>query len=127
VAAYDTARREALYVDSLDMRGADDRSFIGHELVHYPQHFARSGRHESCFEAIAAERQAYAVQNRYANAIGQMPHFVQVLRFLSCPADPAAHLGEIGAAGPALGTPLLARDELQAAMDKNIARRSKPV
>jgi hypothetical protein len=85
VAAYNTERREVLYVESFDMRDVESRSFIVHELVHYLQHQVRGERMASCMEAIASERQAYAAQNAYMQASGRRPRFGLALRLMSCP------------------------------------------
>lgn len=90
LAAYDVARNEVIHRASLDLAKPWDRSFVVHELVHWlqvhkaatvpawgaaerearaasdarPDGSARESRAE-CEARRAAEREAYAVQNRY--------------------------------------------------------------
>lgn len=90
VAAYDTDRRRIVYRDTLDMRDPTDQSFIVHELVHWMQHLARGpALEETCDSVLAAEREAYEVQNRYLARFKQWQRVGEVLRFTFCNASAA--------------------------------------
>jgi hypothetical protein len=88
VAAYDTTLRRIVYRHTLDMREPMDQSFIVHELTHWLQHLQRgSDLEDSCASVIAAERQAYAAQNRYLDHFRQWQRAGEMLRFTFCPED----------------------------------------
>jgi hypothetical protein len=88
VAAYDTTQRRIVYRHTLDMREPMDQSFIVHELTHWLQHLQRgSDLEDSCASVIAAERQAYAAQNRYLDHFRQWQRAGEMLRFTFCPED----------------------------------------
>ncbi len=67
LAAYDPKRLRVMYRASLDLSKVWERSFLVHELVHWLQHQAKPESHAdaSCPDFKAAEREAYAVQNRF--------------------------------------------------------------
>lgn len=85
VALYDTDRRRILYRDSLDMNDPIDQSFIVHELVHHLQH-QRDGDalFSTCPNALAAETDAYAAQNRYLAQFKAWRRVGEMLRFTHC-------------------------------------------
>lgn len=88
VAAYEPARRRIVYLATLDMRQHFDRSFIVHELVHWLQHRDGLAQAEApCRAVAAAEREAYAAQNRYLyhHRIGR--RVGGMLKFMACPTD----------------------------------------
>lgn len=91
VAAYDTGRRRIVYLDSLDMANAADRSFILHELVHYLQHLQRGDDFSTsgCEAVVASEREAYRVQNKYLRHFSQGRRVGQALWFTHCDQAPA--------------------------------------
>lgn len=90
VAAYDTLGRRIVYRASLDMRDPTDQSFIVHELVHWLQHLAQGDRLDAdCPAVLAAEREAYGVQNLYLARFKQWQRVGEVMRFTFCPADTA--------------------------------------
>lgn len=94
VAAYDTDRRHIVYRASLEMHEPTDQSFIVHELVHWLQHLQTAGDFEgSCESVLAAEHEAYDVQNRYLARFKQWQRVGDVLRFTFCPAG-ASSAGE---------------------------------
>jgi hypothetical protein len=85
VAAYEPARQRIVYRDTLDMRRPFDRSFIVHELVHWLQH--RDGQATAgaeCRAVLAAEREAYAAQNRYLHHHGVGSRVGFGLKFIAC-------------------------------------------
>lgn len=89
VAAYDTVGRRIVYRASFDLRDPTDQSFIVHELVHWLQQLERGEAIEaSCQLVLAAEREAYAVQNQYLTRFGQSRRVGEMLRFTYC--DPSA-------------------------------------
>ena len=91
VAAYEPARKRIVYRASLDMRLAFDRSFIVHELVHWLQH--RDGQAHAgagCRAVMAAEREAYAAQNRYLHHHKVGRRMGGVLNFVGCPPEDSA-------------------------------------
>ena len=100
VAAYNTVSRRIVYRATLDMRNPTDQAFIVHELVHWLQHLERGDAIEdSCRSVLAAEREAYAVQNQYLTRFQQLQRVGEMLRFTYCdasadarpPADPAVN------------------------------------
>jgi hypothetical protein len=99
VAAYDTERSRILYRDTLDLRDPSDQSFLVHELVHWLQHRDRALADEpDCPSVLAAEHEAYAVQNRYLGHFRQWLRVGQVLHYTVCP--PAGN-GVAGSTGTA--------------------------
>jgi hypothetical protein len=91
VAAYEPARQRIVYRDSLDMRRPFDRSFIVHELVHWLQH--RDGQAHAgadCRAVFAAEREAYAAQNRYLHHYKVGARVGAGLKFMACDPDDKA-------------------------------------
>lgn len=84
-AAYIIEQRRIVYRDDLDLRNDADNSFIVHEFVHALQDAAHDGRmFSSCAGVIAAERQAYAVQQKYLRSRGQMLRVGERLRMVGC-------------------------------------------
>ena len=85
VAAYITAQHRIVHRDDLDIGNDIDNSFIVHEFVHALQDRLHQGRmFETCEGVMAAERQAYAVQERYLRSRGQMLQFGARLRTVGC-------------------------------------------
>jgi hypothetical protein len=85
VAAYLLEERRIVYRDDLNLDNDIDNSFLVHEFVHALQDKARGGRlFETCADVIAAERQAYAVQQLYLRSRGQMLRVGDRLRWVSC-------------------------------------------
>ena len=85
VAAYIIEERRIVYRDDLDLELDTDNSFIVHEFVHALQHQHRGDRtFASCSATLAAEQQAYAVQQRYLHARGQMLRVGERLRWVHC-------------------------------------------
>jgi hypothetical protein len=104
VAVYDTDRVQVLYINTLDPRDETDQSFIVHELVHYLQHLRDGDKlFAGCAQVMAAETQAYDVQNRYLAHFKQWRRVGEMLRFTHChsagadplyrPDEPAALAG----------------------------------
>ena len=91
VAAYEPGRKRIVYLATLDMRLAFDRSFIVHELVHWLQH--RDGQAHagaSCRAVMAAEREAYAAQNRYLHHHKVGRRMGGMMKFVGCPPEDGA-------------------------------------
>lgn len=91
VAAYEPARQRIIYRDTLDMRLPFDRSFIVHELVHWLQH--RDGQAlagADCRAVLAAEREAYAAQNRYLHHYQVGARVGTGLKFIACEPESTA-------------------------------------
>ena len=85
VAVYDTDERQVLYVDTLDLEDLADQSFIVHEMVHYLQHLRDGDRlFAGCVQVMAAETQAYEVQNKYLAHFKQWRRAGEMLRFMHC-------------------------------------------
>jgi hypothetical protein len=85
VAAYLIDQRRIVYRDDLDLQNDADNSFIVHEFVHALQDRATGARQfASCAGALAAERQAYAVQQKYLRSRGQMLRVGDRLRGVGC-------------------------------------------
>jgi hypothetical protein len=85
VAAYLPGQFRIVYRDTLDLSDDDDNSFIVHEFVHALQEQQR-GRQalETCMGALAAEQEAYAVQQKYLQSRGQLLRVGERLRFVTC-------------------------------------------
>lgn len=98
VAVYDTDTQSVLYADTLDLRDETDQSFLVHEFVHYLQHLQHGNSlFADCPAVMAAEAQAYAVQNRYLAHFKQWRRVGEVLRFTHChaaAAEPTVRPGE---------------------------------
>lgn len=85
MAAYIVDERRIVYRDDLNLDNDIDNSFLVHEFVHALQDHAQRGRlFETCADVIAAERQAYAVQQKYLRARGQLLRVGDRLRWVSC-------------------------------------------
>ncbi len=70
VYVHESAR--AAIADASDPRGVLAASIVVHEFTHYLQAVHRNYAHYPCSQAIALEREAYAVQNAYINAYGRL-------------------------------------------------------
>lgn len=85
VAAYLIKEQRIVYRDDLDIYDDADNSFLVHEFVHALQDPERDGRlFETCRGALEAERQAYAVQQRYLRSRGLFYRVGQRLRRVRC-------------------------------------------
>jgi len=95
VAAYDTDRQRIVNRQSLDMGDPTDQSFIVHELVHgLQQREMGAAVEESCESILAAEREAYEVQNQYLTRFKQWQRVGEVMRFTFCNHTAAASAAE---------------------------------
>ena len=84
-AIFDLEQQRILVVDTLDMKLADDNSFLVHELVHVLQFKQRGHQmYENCEESAKTEGQAYRVQNAYLKMQGRLLRFYQRLAFADC-------------------------------------------
>jgi hypothetical protein len=76
---------EIVLLDSFDFdHNETDASFLVHELVHALQFNQNSDLTATCESTLAAEKQAYQVQNSYLSHHGQLYRAGDVLRFMSC-------------------------------------------
>jgi hypothetical protein len=97
MAVYDTDRQEVLYRNSLDLRDETDQSFLVHEFVHHLQHLREGDAlFSDCPRVVAAEAQAYAVQNRYLTHFRQWRRVGEMLRFMHCHTAAAEPIVEPG-------------------------------
>ncbi len=85
VAAYIIEQHRIVYRDDLNLENDADNSFIVHEFVHALQDAYYGGRlFASCAGVIAAEQEAYAVQQRYLHSRGQLLRVGERLRMVGC-------------------------------------------
>ena len=85
MAAYLLEERRIVYRDDLNLDNDADNSFLVHEFVHALQDHARRGRvFDTCADVLAAERQAYAVQQKYLRSRGQLLQVGDRLRWVGC-------------------------------------------
>ena len=85
VAAYIIEQRRIVYRDDLNLDNDTDNSFLVHEYVHALQsRFFGDQLFETCQGVIAAEKQAYAAQQRYLRSRGQLLRVGDRLRLVSC-------------------------------------------
>jgi hypothetical protein len=70
VYVHESAR--AAIADASDPQGVLAASIVVHEFTHYLQAVHRNFASYPCSQAIALEREAYAVQNAYINAYGRL-------------------------------------------------------
>lgn len=74
-----------IILDSLDVDNDElDASFLVHELVHALQYKVNPHILDSCESNLAAEIEAYKVQNRYLHIHGQLYQAGQILNFIQC-------------------------------------------
>jgi hypothetical protein len=85
-AAYDPVGVRVIYRATLDLKDTLDRSFIVHEVVHWLQHQSGQAPDESCEGQFKAEREAYAVQNRYLTHYQRGRRVGGALAAMACPA-----------------------------------------
>ncbi len=96
VALYDMERNRVLYRDDLNVDDPSDNSFLVHELVHVLQ-YAQGGDaiYKDCPSLVQTERAAYAAQNMYLHAQGQLLRVGRIMQFARCAPPPgttaAAH------------------------------------
>jgi hypothetical protein len=105
VAHYDSRQGRILISDRLDLHDAADNSFLVHEMVHVlQQHQQGEGYMASCEATLAAEREAYWVQNAYLGREGRSERHGNQLAYLVCaprqPDNPAAVAFELGPRRP---------------------------
>lgn len=85
MAAYLVDTRRIIYRDDLNLDNDIDNSFIVHEFVHALQdHAQRRPLFDTCADTLAAERQAYAVQQAYLRSRGKMLRVGERLRQIGC-------------------------------------------
>ncbi len=85
VAAYIIEQHRIVYRDDLNLDNDADNSFLVHEYVHALQsRFFGDQLFESCQGVIAAEKQAYAAQQKYLRSRGQLLRVGDRLRMVSC-------------------------------------------
>jgi len=85
VAAYLPGQFRVVYRNDLDLNDDAENSFIVHEFVHALQDRQRAPRtFDTCEDALAAERQAYAVQQKYLRSRGELLRVGERLRYVSC-------------------------------------------
>lgn len=85
VAAYILEQRRIVYREDLNLENDADNSFIVHEFVHALQDAQHGGKmFDTCAGVIAAEREAYSVQQRYLYFRGQMLRVGERLRMVGC-------------------------------------------
>jgi len=85
VAAYIIEQHRIVYRDDLNLENDTDNSFIVHEFVHALQDAYYGGwLFANCAGVIAAEQEAYAVQQRYLHSRGQLLRVGDRLRSVGC-------------------------------------------
>lgn len=85
VAAYLIGQHRIVYRNDLDLNNDLDNSFLVHEYVHALQRRHYGERlFSSCAGVWRAEKQAYAAQQRYLNARGQLLRVGDPLRYFRC-------------------------------------------
>lgn len=85
VAAYLPGQYRIVYRNDLDLDDDAQNSFIVHEFVHALQDRQRAPRtFDSCENVLAAEREAYAVQQKYLRSRGELLRVGDRLRYVSC-------------------------------------------
>lgn len=85
MAAYIIEQKRIVYRNELDLDNDADNSFIVHEFVHalQRQHYGDK-IFATCQSVLEAERQAYAAQQKYLDARGQLLRVGERLRFVTC-------------------------------------------
>lgn len=85
VAAYLIEQRRIVYRDDLDLDNDADNSFLVHEYVHALQSQYYGERvFETCQGVMAAEKQAYATQQKYLHSRGELLRVGDRLRLVTC-------------------------------------------
>lgn len=85
VAAYLIEQGRIVYRDELDLDNDTDNSFIVHEFVHALQQRHYGDRlFDTCEGVMTMERQAYAAQQAYLKARGQLLRVGERLRYVTC-------------------------------------------
>ncbi len=74
----------AAIADASDPRGVLAASIVVHEFTHYLQAVHRGFKPYPCSQAVALEREAYAVQNAYINAYGRLIPVGVSMQTVSC-------------------------------------------
>jgi hypothetical protein len=80
----------AAIADASDPQGVLAASIVVHEFTHYLQAVHRNFAPYPCSQAIALEREAYAVQNAYINAYGRMIPVGVAMQTASCGGNASA-------------------------------------
>lgn len=84
-AVYLIEQRRIVYRNDLDLGNDADNSFLVHEYVHALQsQFFGDQLFETCEGVMAAEKQAYAAQQKYLRSRGQLLRVGERLRWVSC-------------------------------------------
>jgi hypothetical protein len=85
VAAFIIGQHRIVYRDDLNLDDDTDNSFLVHEYVHALQsHYFGDQMFETCEGVMAAEKQAYAAQQQYLQARGQLLGVGDRLRQITC-------------------------------------------
>ena len=85
VAAYVPSIKAIVYRDYLDMENTADNSFLVHEYVHALQYADHPDTaFVGCQAVVEAEKEAYAIQQKYLNSKGQFLRVGARLRFFHC-------------------------------------------
>jgi len=85
VAAYIIAQHRIVYRDDLNLESDADNSFLVHEYVHALQsRYFGDQVFETCEGIVAAEKQAYAAQQKYLRSRGQLLRVGDRLRYVTC-------------------------------------------
>lgn len=85
VAAYLIEQRRIVYRNDLDLDNDSDNSFLVHEFVHALQsQYFGDQMFETCHGVMAAEKQAYAAQQKYLHSRSQLLRVGDRLRFVTC-------------------------------------------
>jgi hypothetical protein len=87
ISFYSTEEESIFYLDRLDLNDDTDLSFIVHEMVHHLQYAVQGEQlFATCQNLLAAESQAYAVQNKYLTQFKQWRRVGEAIRFINCDA-----------------------------------------
>lgn len=85
VAAYLIEQRRIVYRNDLNLDNDTDNSFLVHEYVHalQSQYFGEQ-MFDTCLGVMAAEKQAYAAQQKYLRSRSQLLRVGDRLRLVTC-------------------------------------------
>ncbi len=89
-ALYDHHAHRILIRADLDRGDAIGQSFLVHELVHVLQAWDHDTDADGCAASLAAERTAYAAQNRFLAQAGRPERFGTMLAMMACAPDQRA-------------------------------------
>ncbi|HEY6898010.1 MAG TPA: DUF6647 family protein [Rhodocyclaceae bacterium] len=104
-ALFDSQNQRILISNRLDPADPADNSFLVHEFVHVLQYRQLGESYsEGCEATLAAEREAYRVQNAYLRRAGRLERYGDRLTFMACaarqPSDPTTVVFEPGGHRP---------------------------